>query len=203
MSTRLGLIGVLLALCGVGLFAWAWSSRGEVEPNSEVATPTGSAPVQDSGPSQVELRAPAPDEPPASEPEPAVEVEPEPEEAPAPVPVARPLLDQSATDWMVEYAETPLEDVERDLEALTERIAEESKVAFKTALAEGQFEVVPAGTPAPSAPDDPNGLFVSDRDAGDGNVQRVVLYPHNAPQLYALRSKVQWLERRRAELGGG
>jgi hypothetical protein len=204
MNTRLGLLGVLLLLLGSGLFAWAWSARSGSAPASETARPGpgGGAPVsQDEPVERVVPPAPTPEDEPVEEP---VEVAAEPagEAEPAPV-VERPLLQQTASDWLLEYGEASRAELEREVESLRERFAEDSRVAFKLRMAEGQVEVVAADAPPVSDPDDPNGLIVSEEDAGDGKVQRIVLYPQDAPGLYALRTKLQWLEGRLATLGDG
>jgi len=85
---------------------------------------------------------------------------------------------------------------------LGERFAEESKIELKTRLASGEFELVDAGQPSLIDPDDPNGLIgMRKQGPGEGQVQQVVLYPTDAPELYALRTKIQWLQRRIDTLG--
>jgi hypothetical protein len=203
MNTRLGLLGLLLVLLGLGLAAWAWSARGGSAPARETAQPGPGAGVQEPQEAPVERRAPPapPAEAEPDDPDPVamdVAAEAEPVEA-----GERPLLQQTPSDWLLTYGEASRDEVQREVEALRERFAEESKVTLKLAMAEGRFEVVPADAPPVSDPDDPNGLIVSESDAGDGQVQRLVLYPHDAPELYALRTKLQWLEARLAALGDG
>ena len=205
MSSRFGLIALVLFVAGVAVFAVTWLGRDHPTAGGAGAAPAPTpAPAASEADAGGELSAPrAPQQPVEADLVGELEAEAAAERPETPD-GEKPLLDQTEADWFAQYGSASPAELATEIEALGARLAEDTKVAIKLRMASGELEVVDASQAAHIDPDDPTSLIGMQRKAPqEGQVQQLVLYPTDAPELYALRSKVQWLQERLASLGDG
>ncbi len=198
---KIALLAVVLLLCGAAVLAATWVARREVPASPSAARSAGPVPASaEQGTADVRLRAP--------DPGPAAAEQLAPQAPAASAPGPRSILEEDEAWWERLYGEAALPRLELDLGALREEFQRRSKPEFERRFDDGRYEWIQGATEPRNEPWRPGALLQLEMPGGEAadQVHRVVLYPREVPELYALQAKIYWLEQRIQsfkESGGG
>lgn len=109
---------------------------------------------------------------------------------------------EALSDWTTLYGAATLAELEREREGLLAYFLERSKPAFAARFASGDSVLVPGANRYyldQSARLEVSAVSIAGTDAG-GAVRKVVLSPKDYPELYVIKSKLNWLEPRISQL---